>query len=266
MTYQCERCGQTVLETDIVCWHCGWRLPRPEPKKPASAKAIAAEEEPLSLSAVVIYAALTLVTVVAIVLVTWSLEQKPFFVTNPESSLEPGWVPITDQEQQFTLNIPSRWQWFEKQNEGQQSGFEALAKNDQLRAAVAPLANIAADTEVLLVALHDTTAEGLAPPGFVVVARSVDSRQVSSEQTLNQIRQNDGNLLNAEITEGFTGQNQVDILLDIDGVDSPFRCRERLAQGPQAGYLVAACTPRAGYPRYRSEFEAMVISFQPLTR
>ena len=267
MTYQCERCGQTALETDTVCWHCGWRFSQQEPKKSASkTKAIAAEEEPLSLSAVAIYAALTLIILLAIMLVTRSLEHKPLFLANPETSLESGWVPVTDQEQQFTLNIPSQWQWFEKENEEQQSSFNVLAKNDQFRAAVAPLANIAADTEVLLVALDDTTAESLAPPGFLVVARSVDFRQLSSEQTLNQVRQNAANLLDAEITESFTGQNQVDILLDVDSADSPLRCRERLIQGSQAGYLVAGCTPRAGYPRYRNEFEAMVASFQPLTR
>jgi len=267
MTYQCERCGQAALETDTVCWHCGWRFPQQEPKKPASkVKARAAREQPLSLTAVAIYAALALLTLVAIMLVTRSLKQKPFFLTNPEISLEPGWVPITDQAQQFTLNIPSQWQWFEQQNEGRPASFDALAENDQFRAAVAPLANVATDTEILLVALNDTTTESLAPPGFLVVARSVDFRQVSPEQTLNQVRQVAGNLLNAEITESFTGQNQVDMLLDVDNAGSPFRCQERLMQGPQAGYLVASCTPQAIYPRYRGELEAMIASFQPLTR
>lgn len=265
MTYQCERCGQTALETDTVCWHCGWRFSQQEPKKPASKiKAIAGEEESLSLSAVAIYAILTLITLLAIMLVTRSLEQKPLFLANPETPLEPGWVPITDQAQQFTLNIPSQWQWFEKEDEEQQSSFDALAKNDQFRAAVAPFTNIAADTEVLLVAQNDTTAESSAPPGFLVVARSVDFRQLPSEQTLNQVRQNAANLLNAEITESFTGQNQVVILIDVDSVDSLLRCRERLIHGPQAGYLVAGCTPRSDYPRYRSEFEAIVASFQLL--
>lgn len=268
MTYQCERCGQTALETDTVCWHCGWRFPKQEPRKPGpKVKVGVDEEQPLSLSAAAVYAVLTLVTVVAIMLVTRSLNQKPFFITNPEISLRPGWTPITDQEQNFTLNIPSQWLWFERQNGEQRATFDAmLAGNDQFHTAVAPLKNIASDTEILLIATEDTGAENPAPPGFLVVARSTALKQLSTEEVLGLIRQDAGNLLNVEIAESFTGGNEVDVLLETGSNDNTLRCHERLIQGQQAGYLVAGCTPRVGFPRYRDELDEIVGSFQPLLR
>lgn len=266
MTYRCERCGQTALETDTVCWHCGWRFPQQEPKKaPSKVKATTAEDEPLQLSAIAIYSLLALATLIAIVLVVRSLNQKPFFLTSPETSLPPGWVPVTDQEQQFTLNLPAEWRSTEQQNGEEENNLPTLVANHHLQAAAAPLAGTDANTEVLLIAANVGPATNTVPPGFLLVARSAVLRQLSAEQTLNLARQNASNLLEAVVSESFTGQDQVTLLFDIENDDS-FRCQERLVPGQQATYLVAGCTPAAGYPRYRDELKAIVTSFQPLAR
>ncbi len=75
VTVHCDNCGQTVLPTDTVCWHCGQEL-QPGPsnavEKPSKPNADG-EKEAISLTAVSVFAFLTLITIILFILVTNAL-------------------------------------------------------------------------------------------------------------------------------------------------------------------------------------------------
>ena len=75
MTLHCDNCEQTVLPTDTVCWHCGQELKPSQnnvvekPNKPVAGE----EKEAISLTAVSVFALLTLITIILFILVTNAL-------------------------------------------------------------------------------------------------------------------------------------------------------------------------------------------------
>ncbi len=75
MTVHCDNCKQMVLPTDTVCWHCGQELQPNQsnavekPNKPVAN----GEKEAISLTAVSVFAFLTLITIILFILVTNAL-------------------------------------------------------------------------------------------------------------------------------------------------------------------------------------------------
>ncbi len=69
---RCENCGQAVLPTDTVCWQCGWKL-----AATAVDRRVVDEERPLSVTAVAVYAALSLFIILALLVVFSILGSYP---------------------------------------------------------------------------------------------------------------------------------------------------------------------------------------------
>ena len=267
MSGTCENCGQPILDTDTVCWHCGWQLPRRKaPKSAARNAAAVAKQQPYPLSAVLVYGALTAAVIVATLLVMRSLGQRPLIIIHPETRLSAEWQPVTDENERFTLDLPSWWTWLDREQD--QERFDALvAQNGRFQAALSPLGALADDTELHLIA-YEPAPEGESPPAFLVVAQSARLQQSSPEGAISLARQNaaDLEILGTHLAQGLTGQAQSYLLLEIPGPWGVLRCQQQFTPAQQVGFLVAACAPGNRFPRYNSDLQNILASFQPLSR
>jgi hypothetical protein len=54
------------------------------------------------------------------------------------------------------------------------------------------------------------------------------------------------------------------LLFNIEQDESLWRCLEQIGPSDDGVYLVVTCTSFAQFPRYQSDFEAILRSFQPL--
>lgn len=111
---RCQKCGQTVQDSDVTCWHCGAGLIElsKAPAKLAPTTAVAKEEvadTPISLTAVAFYAAVTAVCLLLLVLLIATINQQPLYPWRPDISRPPGWTAVTDSQQTYSLNLPSDW-------------------------------------------------------------------------------------------------------------------------------------------------------------
>lgn len=76
MTLKCGHCNQTILPTDSVCWHCGNELKsqqaqeQPPEKRPGN---VSEERQPISITAVSVFALITLITIILFIVVTNAL-------------------------------------------------------------------------------------------------------------------------------------------------------------------------------------------------
>ena len=75
MALRCDKCDQTILPTDSVCWHCGQELkPGQSHKVEKPDESVVVEERAtISLTAVSVFALLTLITIILFILVTNAL-------------------------------------------------------------------------------------------------------------------------------------------------------------------------------------------------
>lgn len=74
MALKCANCDQIILPTDTVCWHCGKELKTTQIKvseEPEVADSMVPEENnPISITAVSIFALITLITILLFILTT----------------------------------------------------------------------------------------------------------------------------------------------------------------------------------------------------
>ena len=69
MALTCDNCDQMILPTDTVCWHCGKEL-EPRQDTQLSELVVAEESDSISITAVSIFALITLITILLFILVT----------------------------------------------------------------------------------------------------------------------------------------------------------------------------------------------------
>jgi uncharacterized membrane protein YvbJ len=72
MTLTCENCGQMILPTDTVCWHCGKELELRQDTQ-RSESVTAKESDSISITAVSIFTLITLITILLFIIVTNAL-------------------------------------------------------------------------------------------------------------------------------------------------------------------------------------------------
>lgn len=261
MAQTCTNCGHPALETDTVCWHCGWQLSPPRVIKANARQSEAVAEEPYPLTAVVFQGVMTVAVIIAVLLVMRSLGQKPLIIIHPETRLSADWLPVTDPAQRFTLDLPVDWTWLD---ESDQPRFaDLLQADDQFQAALAPLSNFVEDTELLLVARGSRGSTGELT-GFVVVAHSESLDALTPQQAIELVSQQAAELTIREtsLVESLTGQTQATIL--VDGVGDQLRCRQQLTPGQPDSFLLTACSPTAQFPRYANDLQNILNSFQIL--
>ena len=73
MALKCDNCDQTILPTDTVCWHCGKEL---KPGKavvtdaPELSETMPEHDTTISITAVSIFALITLITILLFIITT----------------------------------------------------------------------------------------------------------------------------------------------------------------------------------------------------
>ena len=272
MAEKCTNCGQTILATDAICWHCGHQLRQQTTLKLPPKVTIekeADDEEPLSLTAVFVYGAMTLVVIVAILLVMNALGQKPLIILNPETFLQNGWRPFTDQNQTFTLDLPPKWQLLEKQAPQQQTGFDQLISSDsQYQAAVLALGDATADMELQVVATGEAIPDTTAIPVFLLVGRSARLQQVTPSQIVTFVVLNNGDLeiSEANLFESIFGEDRPNFVIELPNTKDQLKCHQQLVDSAEYTFLVAGCAPKQFYGRYTDDIDDMLTSFQGLSR
>ncbi len=263
MGKRCDNCEQPVLDTDTVCWHCGRALSSTAvPKTPKRITALSDEVavEPLPLPAVAVYGTITAVLIIAMLLVMRSLGQKPLVLLHPNTQAHADWVPVTSHDQQFTLDLPSEWNWLE----ANQPLFASLViEGGPVVTAVYPLGTIATDTEYLLIA-----GQGAMPQAsFILIARSRSLNAITPEQSIALVEQSDAtfDLVSADVVQSFTGTNMAQFLLVLPNTEmGTLRCRQIFVPAADVAYLAGGCAPEAEFRAFATPFENVLASFQPL--
>lgn len=270
MVDKCEHCGQAVMATDSQCWHCGQTLPKRKAapaKQPLLATAVPDENPPaLPLTTILLYAGLTAVALLMLIITTRAISQAPLFQFGGNSTVNVGWQPITDSQLRFTLNLPETWQTVELDIDDASSTI-TVRDSPAVQAVSQTLAAIVADGELLLLGAEDTAVFADGTPVFVLVAQSKRLQQLSPKEIIilaeAQFPQS------VTIEEKYTSEEKIDgtkgnLLLNIDHSGKNWSCLEQFIPDGSGMYLVATCTDFNQFPSNLKDFEIILRSFQPL--
>ncbi len=268
MAYSCENCGQTILETDTVCWHCGQTLTRRQ-HKPVAPPSDKNEEitRPFSLPRLTVYGGMTLVIVIALFFVMQSLGGQPQAAQGLGASLKPGWTAVTDYNRLFSLNLPASWVWLDRLNPEQETEFiERARQNGQFQAALAPYDALADDRQFLFLATEQWDDGDTAVAPFVVVISSRQLGQLTSEQVTAALAEGPAGmtLLRSNLVEGTNGRRRLLVTLTLPHAAQELRCQHLFFQAQPEGYLAAACASEDDYGDFTNIFHDILVGFQPL--
>jgi hypothetical protein len=267
MSSKCENCGRSVLETDTVCWHCGWSL-SPEGSAPAQeARTNAASNKTgsISLSAVAVIGGVTIVNIIAALLVMRSLGRQPTVLTD---ALEPGWDAVADAPPSYTLNLPPDWDWLEGTSDRTQTDFEEVINdNDYYLAIIEPLGEPVREIDLLGVA-KDTRREGGMTSGFLLLARDARASRPPPDQAITRFQTNEPNLnvLDVAVTDASSGEQYVTVVITFFSEEREHHCREMFVPTTRSNFLVVICSLRGQSSAYSSDFQKILSSFRIVTR
>ncbi|MCB8944165.1 MAG: hypothetical protein H6658_10460 [Ardenticatenaceae bacterium] len=268
MTQSCPNCNQTVLPTDTVCWQCGYRLTKQPaaPKARPDAPTAVAPAEPFSLSAVMVYGGVTAVLVIFLLLTMRGLGKRPLVFLHPDTNVNTGWLPVTDQSLQFTLDIPPTWHSFDKQDPAQRQALaDLLAEEAAVAGAVVPLDTAVTDMEIVMVMMAEQVETTDALPGFVVVAQSKALGRLSSDEVVQLVgRETAVTVTEVNRFRSFLGDNRLSLLLEMPPTSHELTCQQHIIYSQTGAFLLAGCAPANQYAVYREPLEKILGSFQPL--
>lgn len=271
MSDQCANCGKPVLDSDTVCWHCGYKLrevPAPEPVAAPSvpARQIAAsggeDVQSYNVRALLIYGVLTLAIIVGLWAVMSALSRQPILVRSADRSLGNDWLAVTDSNLIYTISLPAGWQWLDMSIRDQREALSNLiVRQSYVDNALLPLGGPVDDLQIVAVGLDAPTLDYPDPVAFVVVGRSEALGSLTPEAAIDRLNELSGVVVEPVPNNRIPGQPQARFtLLD---EDAGFQCRHLAVQdGTVYTYLVAACSPQSGYGRLQRDFELMLDSFQ----
>ena len=269
MTSSCPNCNQTVLPTDTMCWHCGYDLATQAANQkaaPSATTAVSPSSTP-SMSAVFIYGGVTAVLMLALLLTMRRLGQQPLVLLNPETNVNSGWQPITDQAIQYTLDMPPTWQSWEAHHPQQRDMFaDLLANETQLATAVTPLGTAVSDMDILMIIMSEQSEQMSRLPGFVIVAQSQELGQLSLDDTIALAQQQNRTTEITEITKfsSFIGDVRAAISLKMPQTPDHLSCQQHIVTGTAETFVLAACAPEARYGVYKEPLGKILSSFQIL--
>ncbi|MCP4424252.1 MAG: hypothetical protein GY803_07170 [Chloroflexi bacterium] len=281
MAYQCKNCGQTTLETDTVCWHCGQSLSqRKEEPETAVSTEESTEERPFPLASFMAYSGLTVAIIIALFWVMGRLGSQPQVVQGIGPSLKPGWTAVTDRDRTFTLNLPAQWLRLDRYDSEQEAEFiEQARQNGQYQAALAPYDAMADDRQLLFLAVSDQSGGETAPSTsdlrsplsagvspFIVIARSRQLSQFTPEEMLAALQDGPAgiSLLRSNLTEGVNGNQQLLSILTMPYADHGLRCQHFFFKEETESFLVVGCASEDTYHDFTNIFHDILVSFQPL--
>lgn len=268
MVQRCEHCGQAVVATDNLCWHCGKKLSHGRPqldKQLPSATAVADDTAPMpSFTTILLYIGLTAIALLILITTTRIIGQAPLFFSSRNTIPQPGWQPITDSQLQFTLNLPNTWDTFEMDRAPE---APSLRSSPPLQAVEQTFAALAGDTEWLFLGTEDTAVLANGNPVFVLIARSQRLQQLAPAEIIRYAQeQMPENVTFSPVTqsEASADAQTSNLLFNIKQGEEIWRCLEQIGPGSKGVYFVVTCTSFAQFPRHQTDFYTILHSFQPL--
>lgn len=279
MAESCPNCGKPVLPTDIVCWHCGYELPkRPKPRpaaKPAKGDSTlgspARGQSPAQMEAVeydlralAVYGLLTLVIIVALWMVMRSLSRQPVLVRSAGIGLGADWVTVTDIDLRYRLSLPTEWQWLDVAYRDQNELLDKLIERQPyIGLALRPLGDTAGDVGILAVGVGAQVLEDSTPQPFVVVAQSGRLRDTAPQAALDLLTSQALPVTEQGVDTHLAGQTQA--RFNVLDMPNAYQCRHLfVADENAAGYLVAACAPQSRFGTLQRDLDEILDSFQLL--
>lgn len=268
MTESCPNCGKPVLETDTVCWHCGYQLPRrPKPHKPtagAAGRPRAVTDSPdVDFRALAIYGLLTLAVILGLWLVMRSLSRYPILVRSAGLDLGGNWVAVTDVNLRYTLSLPTEWQWLDVAFRDQEDVLDQVTgRQPYIERALRPLGEAAGDVAIVGVAVGTQTLEDTEPQPFLVIGQSGRLRELAPQAALDLLADEALPVSEKEINTRLAGQAQA--RFNVLDMPNAYQCRHLFVTDNEAGYLVAACSPQASFATLRRDLDDILDSFQLL--
>lgn len=273
MSDKCPNCDKPVLSTDIICWHCGYQLPKRPPAKTESTRrpttrpsrrlppAGDAEVAELDLRALAIYGLMTLAVILTLWLVMRSLSRQPILVRSAAFELG-DWVSVTDVDLRYTLSLPSDWQWLDAAFRDQSDLLaEIVARQPYVDRALRPLGEAAGDLELLGLAVGTQVLETTDPLPFVVIGRSVQLGALSPADALARLDDAPA-VTERALDTRVAGQPQARFtMLDLPNA---YQCRHLFTTAEGVGYLLAACAPQSRYGTLQHDLADILDSFQLL--
>ncbi len=250
MTLRCKNCDQTILPSDVVCWHCGYELAPIEMAAGEQPNEPPLFEEPdipgVSLTAVSFYALLTLATILLLVLTTRALAQYPLIQIDPQAPVKPGWTMFVDHRGIFTLDLPPQWTWLEDEPGGGLSLLTtALAASPQFETALSPLGQYATDTEVRLLAQAEADADDDSLPGFVVVGESARLNRLSGRevQALLSLGAEKVTVNETAVSQDLDGNEMITAVTQFSHAGQEWGCQQQVVGAHSSRFIVAVCQP-----------------------
>jgi hypothetical protein len=277
LTESCPNCNKPVLETDTVCWHCGYQLPKRPKAGPAnkpgggSASRLAGRARPAAVAPVeydlrslAVYGLLTLAVILGLWLVMRSLSRQPILVRSAAIDLGGDWVNVTDVDLRYTLSLPTDWQWLDVAYRDQGELLQkVMARQPYVGRALRPLGDAAGDVEILALAVGTQVLEDPDPQQFVVIGASGRMHGLTPQEALDLSAEQSLPVTDQEIDTRLAGQSQA--RFNILDTSHGYQCRHLfVADESAAGYLVAACAPQSQFGALRHDLDDILDSFQLL--
>ncbi len=269
MAEKCPNCSQRILATDSACWHCGYALEGgaetavSAPEEQISPQLTEEDDEPISISAISVYAGLTAFIIIAILLTMRALGQQPVVYQYPNTNINLGWSPVTDGAQTFTFDLPPEWEVFTRDQD--ESVFTTLlTDNPTLEAAQAPFSVKLPDFETVAVGVEEIDNQQI----FFTVAQSQLLGELSWEEIAPLIRdeEDDVAIFDSERFQSYFGDERVRIEMLLTSEPDELACEQQIVYGGTVGYLLVTCSPDRITGRYEDLYLDLLTSFQLLVQ
>lgn len=256
------------MSADVICWHCGWRIPGDgggHDHDAGATRGLAAVPS-ISFRRAAVYGLLTLAIAVALLLVIRSLGRLPLVVSNPSAPLESGWSAIVLHDRRFAFSLPADWSW-EETSDGDHLGILSGIPNESLplREVLSVYGESPSEMRILMVAASEPAIDKAALPAFAFIAQDVRSSHLNPSQAVALLQEDSEayGLLRAVLTQESSGEFHGAFLVEL--VDRGYQCEQKFTSGPRGSFLVAACAINAQLSSYSEILPAIVDSFEWVT-
>ena len=260
MSRHCPRCDQLLLDDETVCWQCGYELGMAvEERQPTIRESWQGQKQGFQVSALVVYAGLTVAVITVALLVTTFLGRQPQ-LQDARVTLPPSWSFVSNRARTFTVALPQEWSLLDGEDEDGRLR-QLVAENRSLSAATAPLGTLTDDTIPIFLA----GSEPLAAPGmFLLVAHSETLAQLTEEEAASLVGESEWPdtlvVSNVTVVENYDKRH---LFFEVEQPDvgaAGLFCRQQFT----SGLLIALCSRPDAMGRETAD--TILQSFQRLTR
>ena len=276
MIARCENCGQTALENDKVCWHCGRPLAGRDPEQPDKVAVKKGWQQTQSIGAAGGYITIAVMVVLATVFVTRLLGTQPRVAASVGERPPEGWETIQDFARTFTFHLPEEWSWFEPTRREKRSDpplETMLADNSSFLLGTHPFGAEAEDLEIIFLGTEimtetQTAASAELADAFLLVAKSSQLNRLTYEEVAQFLQSSSYRILEVEIVEELDNSYmgvQVETPVGDDLNFAYWRCRQQFFLGDEESLLVTVCAKDTVYTAYQRTFDTILTRFRRLS-